>query len=423
MTSTVEFEFRDRLGSLLAYGTGDDFGSLTVQQTRAYDAFGKVRQGNLTDKTNGTLGLAPATTRGFTNQEHQDDAQVIHMNGRIYDYQLGRFLGVDPIIGNPTSSQALNPYSYIGNNPLSGVDPTGYTGVCDGSLDTCGPLEANAANTFSANTNYTRADNGAPKQTPLTSHILTPQETSSIESKADQYSVPGTSGFYDSHGHPEGLSPTLHVTPDGVFSNSDIAARRRLDDAEDSFHRDSVNLALFPLGAALSVLTGTNVWRHNPPGDDSIESAALPGPVGIVLKGTVAVKLMRSGSKLGEIEGTLHESEEVAKSLGYGVDDPPSRISGPWTQRDLQRAAQGKGPLDLAPATNAAGKQVPIELHHAGQMPGSGIHEAPPHHSRIPGIHPNQRNQGVTPTMRIEDAQLHWQMRGQEMGNPPPPKR
>jgi len=51
---------------------------------------------------------------------------LIHMNGRVYDYRLGRFLSVDPIISNPLSSQSINPYSYIGNNPLSGTDPTGY---------------------------------------------------------------------------------------------------------------------------------------------------------------------------------------------------------------------------------------------------------------------------------------------------------
>ena len=37
---------------------------------------------------------------------------------------------MDPIIGNPMNSQSLNPYSYIGNNPLSGTDPTGYF-ACD----------------------------------------------------------------------------------------------------------------------------------------------------------------------------------------------------------------------------------------------------------------------------------------------------
>jgi hypothetical protein len=48
------------------------------------------------------------------------------MNGRGYDYKLGRFLGVDPFIQDPGNSQAINGYSYIGNSPLSGTDPTGY---------------------------------------------------------------------------------------------------------------------------------------------------------------------------------------------------------------------------------------------------------------------------------------------------------
>nr|WP_088213134.1 RHS repeat-associated core domain-containing protein [Shewanella sp. Shew256] len=48
------------------------------------------------------------------------------MNGRIYDYNLGRFMSVDPFIQSPTSTQSVNPYSYIMNNPLAGTDPTGY---------------------------------------------------------------------------------------------------------------------------------------------------------------------------------------------------------------------------------------------------------------------------------------------------------
>lgn len=50
----------------------------------------------------------------------------IHMNGRAYDYNLGRFLSVDPFIQEPGNSQSMNPYSYIMNNPLAGTDPTGY---------------------------------------------------------------------------------------------------------------------------------------------------------------------------------------------------------------------------------------------------------------------------------------------------------
>ena len=54
------------------------------------------------------------------------------MNGRVYDYNLGRFLSVDPVIQAPANSQSLNPYSYIMNNPFAGTDPTGY--MCTGAL-------------------------------------------------------------------------------------------------------------------------------------------------------------------------------------------------------------------------------------------------------------------------------------------------
>jgi RHS repeat-associated protein len=66
------------------------------------------------------------TNHGFTGHEQLDETFLTHMNGRVYDYRLGRFLSVDPLISNPASSQAINPYSYLGNNPFSGVDPTGY---------------------------------------------------------------------------------------------------------------------------------------------------------------------------------------------------------------------------------------------------------------------------------------------------------
>ena len=64
-------------------------------------------------------------SRGFTKHEHLDRTGLIHMNGRVYDPRLGRFLSPDPIVGDPTSSQSWNLYSYVGNNPLSYVDPTG----------------------------------------------------------------------------------------------------------------------------------------------------------------------------------------------------------------------------------------------------------------------------------------------------------
>ncbi|MFC3122874.1 RHS repeat-associated core domain-containing protein [Agaribacter flavus] len=66
------------------------------------------------------------TTRGYTGHEHVEHADIIHMNGRIYDPTLGRFLQADPFIQAPMNSQSYNRYSYVLNNPLSYTDPSGY---------------------------------------------------------------------------------------------------------------------------------------------------------------------------------------------------------------------------------------------------------------------------------------------------------
>lgn len=48
------------------------------------------------------------------------------MRVRIYDQVLGRFMQADPFIQAPTSTQNYNRYSYILNNIMSYMDPSGY---------------------------------------------------------------------------------------------------------------------------------------------------------------------------------------------------------------------------------------------------------------------------------------------------------
>ncbi len=48
------------------------------------------------------------------------------MKGRVYDPSIGRFLSADPHIQAPGNLQSFNRYSYVVNNPLSLVDPSGY---------------------------------------------------------------------------------------------------------------------------------------------------------------------------------------------------------------------------------------------------------------------------------------------------------
>ncbi len=69
---------------------------------------------------------ARRTSRGYTGHEHLDRTGFIHMNGRVYDPELGRFLSPDPLVQAPGNSQSWNRYSYVFNSPLSYTDPSGY---------------------------------------------------------------------------------------------------------------------------------------------------------------------------------------------------------------------------------------------------------------------------------------------------------
>jgi len=132
------FMHRDHLGSTTAITT--PAGELV--QTMAFDPWGERRNTVNWEKAaaaqiaNFFPSKKPITTRGFTGHEMVDEMGIIHMNGRIYDAKLGRFLQADPQIQAPTMIGSLNRYSYVMNNPLNAVDPSGYNWVSDRWHDT-----------------------------------------------------------------------------------------------------------------------------------------------------------------------------------------------------------------------------------------------------------------------------------------------
>ena len=109
---------KDHLGSVVT--VSDDKGK--AAQRYSYDPWGK----RLKEQGLGETPLSELSTRGFTGHEHISSLDLIHMNGRVYDPNIGRFISPDPIIQNPFNLQSLNRYSYVWNNPLSNVDPSGY---------------------------------------------------------------------------------------------------------------------------------------------------------------------------------------------------------------------------------------------------------------------------------------------------------
>ena len=70
--------------------------------------------------------LSTSINRGFTGHEHLDEVGLVHMNGRIYDPRVGRFLSPDPYVPSPLSTQSYNRYSYALNNPMKFTDPSGF---------------------------------------------------------------------------------------------------------------------------------------------------------------------------------------------------------------------------------------------------------------------------------------------------------
>jgi len=125
-SGSYKFLHKDYIGSILAIS--DEAGSKLEQ--RHFDAWGNfthIQVGNgaiITDKNiiNNTSLLVD---RAYTSHEHFAEVGIIHMNGRLYDSLLRRFLNADENIQDPYNTQNYNKYGYVMNNPLMYNDPSG----------------------------------------------------------------------------------------------------------------------------------------------------------------------------------------------------------------------------------------------------------------------------------------------------------
>lgn len=124
-SNTTRFLFlhKDYLGSILAV---TDASGYAIEQ-RHYDAWGNFTHfkiaGSLSnpDTYTGTFLI----DRGYTSHEHLLGVGLIHMNGRLYDPLLRRFLNADENIQDPFNTQNYNKYGYVFNNPMMYADPSG----------------------------------------------------------------------------------------------------------------------------------------------------------------------------------------------------------------------------------------------------------------------------------------------------------
>jgi RHS repeat-associated protein len=348
----------------LAHGIGPNSPE-SAPTTTAYDAFGKVRNGDYSDRAGGLLNLLPDTLRGFTGHQHVDDVRLIHMNGRIYDYELGRFLSVDPVIQFPTNTQSMNPYSYIMNNPLSGADPTGYA-VCseddeascllqDGGVNTV----VNKAGDTIATTvvadkgqNLTVTGNGASIRATFTgkmgdiSRVLAGGPPSDIGAISQR-----TNGTLDGTSAWNALGPDKSPGSTFDFMAADQEAQRNADFEDYRAHTfaneglerpmDEVLKTLVPpiAGASAAVETYQDIQQHG-------LTAATIGAAVL----TVVTSRIPGGRVSKGVGKSLREGEDIAlralpkPPTGPGSvlksDRDPTRFFSP-SEREAKRVAQG----------------------------------------------------------------------------------
>ncbi|WP_444996837.1 RHS repeat domain-containing protein [Aliikangiella sp. IMCC44359] len=122
--SKTSYMHKDHLGSVIAIS--DESGN-AVKRFR-YDPFGKQYEvTNVSPLTEmAVVSKLAITDKGFTGHEMLNSVDIIHMNGRIYDANIGRFLQADAYIQAPKNMQNMDRYSYVLNNPLSYTDPSGH---------------------------------------------------------------------------------------------------------------------------------------------------------------------------------------------------------------------------------------------------------------------------------------------------------
>jgi RHS repeat-associated protein len=111
------------ISTIVADATG------TAAATESFSAYGNRREAATWSGSPTTAELSAmngVTREGYTFQTVLGSMGLNHMNGRIEDAIVGRFLSADAYTSEPDFTQGWNRYSYVDNNPLTYVDPSGF---------------------------------------------------------------------------------------------------------------------------------------------------------------------------------------------------------------------------------------------------------------------------------------------------------
>ncbi len=213
--SELDWTHTDNLGSIVAITDVDG----NLKEALGFDAWGSRRNAaGAPPVAYGSTQITENTDdKGYTGQEQIDSLELVHLNGRVYDPLVSKFLSGDPLVGEPTNGQNYNRYSYVLNNPMNMTDPTGFAAEPGNGPGTCGSFCTVVYGVYGADGNFTGFTGAAP-----TAQISAVNTISPASSANSYFSVAAIS---DGQTNPDGSTNTGGSTISGadqscMFTNS-----------------------------------------------------------------------------------------------------------------------------------------------------------------------------------------------------------
>ncbi|MEU5438512.1 RHS repeat-associated core domain-containing protein, partial [Streptomyces sp. NPDC020719] len=278
---------------------------------RAYDPYGAPR------------GTTPANwidNHGYLGKPVDAASGLDLLGARNYDPALGRFLSVDPVleVGDPNQ---MGGYTYAGNDPVNGSDPTGL--MRDGGGD-CGAIHT-------CNTDPPPATSGTSSSTPTPTPSPGPPPPGTPPENPGQGDHPRSGVLLDLLGGiGQGVSKTYRKLEDisCYFGSDDHNCHR-----DRPFEGPMIERAAPSEIAKQMFGTDDPALNHNSlpfkVGEVLGEAAALPvpSPAGAAEEAVASVAL-RAGIKSGEKAASEAAAGVGARAFGRGMGPAGARVVG-----------------------------------------------------------------------------------------------
>jgi RHS repeat-associated protein len=320
------YPFTDMLGSVRSVTNQ----SGTVTECYDYLPFGRIIGSSINGR--GSAGCHPSAPDSYLNSslpqkftgKERDETGLDYFGARYFSGAQGRFTSTDPVGGRLANPQSLNRYTYVLNNPLKFIDPTGmivewYDNVCKkvGGKDVC---TSKAEGKYLADLDKKIAgdDKKARDKAQTLKNTYLKLDGSSVLFEVAQGDSSGSSRgdiAYEGNDHfvislkgsdPEGLS-------DGQRLSHEFEHGRQILDGESSFHK--VGKQWMPFAADLT-------------------DEALAFQAGFAFEGSAA----SNGKFAKTIESKLSFGIKTAVDYLHVDPESPYRNKGMW-----------KGPLNVPP--------------------------------------------------------------------------